>query len=83
MGELHLDAEFPCTLLQDQQQLHSRDAAAKSIVGAIALEHVDFGPRIRLLHQDGEEQTGGPAAEACDAHPQSLPGLVAEAPGAC
>ena len=44
------------------------DAPAERVARIVALEHDDVVPRVAQLHGDGEDETGGSAADAGDAH---------------
>jgi hypothetical protein len=44
------------------------DAEAEAVVGAVALDHGDAGVGEVALHQDGEVEPGGAAADDRDAH---------------
>src|SRR5262249_27908533 len=59
------------------------DAPAEGVVGAVASDDPDLVARIELLHQQGEIEAGGPAANACDSHGISSgpAGRTATSPG--
>ena len=57
------------SLLQVVQGLVAQHhAPAKSVVGAVALDHGDLVRRVLLLHEQSEIQTSGPTANAQDVH---------------